>query len=120
MAKLSITAAAKQWGMSRRTLSRRVSLGDVTVSSGTGRAKTVDTSEMLRVFGEPKMDTPVDSPVSMPVMSQDNSEIVALLKQQISRLESDNDFLKEELKRAHQRELMKLTHQTKSWWQRLK
>ncbi len=53
MAELSISQAAREWGISRRTLQRRASDGTVTVTVVTGNRKTVDTAEMIRVFGEP-------------------------------------------------------------------
>ena len=88
MTNLSITAAAKAWGMSRRTLQRRVTDGTISVTSGKGKAKYLETSEMLRVFGEPDVTSAQGAHVTAPVMSQETSEIVTLLKEQNKYLKS--------------------------------
>lgn len=51
MAELSLTAAAKTVGIARSTFNEHVAAGKVSVKiSGQGR-RTVDTSELLRVYG---------------------------------------------------------------------
>lgn len=51
MAELSLTAAAKAVGIARSTFNEHVAAGKVSVKlSGQGR-RTVDTSELLRVYG---------------------------------------------------------------------
>lgn len=54
MAKLSISAAAKEWGVARSTIQRKIKQGDLSATSNTTGTKTIDTSELLRVFGESK------------------------------------------------------------------
>ncbi|WP_350562799.1 plasmid replication DNA-binding protein [Psychrobacter sp. CAL346-MNA-CIBAN-0220] len=46
---ISVTKAAKEWGVSRTTIYQKVNDGGLSRTSD----KKIDTSEMLRVFGEP-------------------------------------------------------------------
>ncbi|SJN18970.1 hypothetical protein [Psychrobacter sp. JB385] len=46
---ISVTKAAKEWGVSRTTIYQKVNDGDLSRTAD----KKIDTSEMLRVFGEP-------------------------------------------------------------------
>ena len=46
---ISVTKAAKEWGISRTTIYQKASNGELSRTSD----KKIDTSEMLRVFGEP-------------------------------------------------------------------
>lgn len=58
MATVSITQAAKLAGVSRSTLYRKyISTGQLSVISDHNGKKKIDTSELLRVFGELKKDS---------------------------------------------------------------
>jgi transcriptional regulator of acetoin/glycerol metabolism len=46
---ISVTKAAKEWGVSRTTIYQKVNDGELSRTAD----KKIDTSEMLRVFGEP-------------------------------------------------------------------
>ena len=46
---ISVTKAAKEWGVSRTTIYQKINDGDLSRTTD----KKIDTSEMLRVFGEP-------------------------------------------------------------------
>ena len=46
---ISVTKAAKEWGVSRTTIYQKVNDGELSRTSD----KKIDTAEMLRVFGEP-------------------------------------------------------------------
>ncbi len=46
---ISVTKAAKEWGVSRTTIYQKVSDGELSRTAD----KKIDTAEMLRVFGEP-------------------------------------------------------------------
>ena len=46
---ISVTKAAKQWGVSRTTIYQKINDGELCRTSD----KKIDVSEMLRVFGEP-------------------------------------------------------------------
>lgn len=54
MALLSISAAARQWGKSRQTLYGDNKAGRLSFSKDTNGSPVVDSSEMLRLYGEPK------------------------------------------------------------------
>lgn len=47
--KISVTKAAKEWSVSRTTVYEKINNGELSRTSD----KKIDTSEMLRVFGEP-------------------------------------------------------------------
>ncbi|WP_227678803.1 helix-turn-helix domain-containing protein [Psychrobacter faecalis] len=46
---ISLTKAAKEWGVSRTTIYQKVNDGELSRTAD----KKIDVSEMLRVFGEP-------------------------------------------------------------------
>ena len=46
---ISVTKAAKEWGVSRTTIYQKVNDGELSRTAD----KKIDTAEMLRVFGEP-------------------------------------------------------------------
>ena len=59
MSKLSISKAAEVFGVARSTIQRRVSSGELSyTTAGQGshpNAKTLDMSDLIRVFGEPSL-----------------------------------------------------------------
>jgi len=87
MAKLSISKAAREWGIARSTLQRKIRSGALSVSGQAGAAKTVDTSELLRVFGEPKG-------VALQEQSDSKTQLGDAL---IEQLRSENAFLREQV-----------------------
>jgi len=46
---ISVTKAAKEWGVSRTTIYRKFNDGELSRTAD----KKIDTAEMIRVFGEP-------------------------------------------------------------------
>ena len=80
--KISVTKAAKEWGVSRTTIYQKVSDGELSRSSD----KKIDTSEMIRVFGEPiskkRTERSADTVQSTPLNNQSvqyNTDIEHLL-----------------------------------------
>ncbi|AMN51073.1 plasmid replication DNA-binding protein [Psychrobacter sp. P2G3] len=67
---ISVTKAAKEWGVSRTTIYQKISNGELSRHSD----KKIDPSEMLRVFGEPilkkRTERSVNSVQSTPLDSQ--------------------------------------------------
>ena len=67
---ISVTKAAKEWGVSRTTIYDKVNAGQLSRTSD----KKIDPSEMLRVFGEPvlkkRTERSVDSVQSTPLDTQ--------------------------------------------------
>ena len=80
--KISVTKAAKEWGVSRTTIYQKVNDGELSRTAD----KKIDVSEMLRVFGEPiskkRTERSVDTSQSTPLNSQSvqyNTDIEHLL-----------------------------------------
>ena len=67
---VSVTKAAKEWGISRTTIYQKVNDGELSRTAD----KKIDVSEMLRVFGEPiskkRTERSVDTVQSTPLNSQ--------------------------------------------------
>ena len=67
---ISVTKAAKEWGVSRTTIYQKVNDGEISRAAD----KKIDVSEMLRVFGEPiskkRTERSVDTVQSTPLNSQ--------------------------------------------------
>ena len=67
---ISVTKAAKEWGVSRTTIYQKVNDGDISRTAD----KKIDVSEMLRVFGEPiskkRTERSVNTVQSTPLNSQ--------------------------------------------------
>lgn len=79
---ISVTKAAKEWGVSRTTIYQKVNDGELSRTAD----KKIDVSEMLRVFGEPiskkRTERSVDTSQSTPLNSQSvqyNTDIEHLL-----------------------------------------
>ena len=67
---ISVTKAAREWGISRTTIYQKVNDGELSRNSD----KKIDPSEMLRVFGEPvlkkRTERSLNSVQSTPLDSQ--------------------------------------------------
>ncbi|AMT98304.1 plasmid replication DNA-binding protein [Psychrobacter alimentarius] len=79
---ISVTKAAKEWGVSRTTIYQKVNDGELSRTAD----KKIDVSEMLRVFGEPiskkRTERSVNTVQSTPLNSQSvqyNTDIEHLL-----------------------------------------
>ena len=79
---ISVTKAAKEWGVSRTTIYQKVNDGELSRTAD----KKIDVSEMLRVFGEPiskkRTERSVETVQSTPLNSQSvryNTDIEHLL-----------------------------------------
>jgi predicted DNA-binding protein YlxM (UPF0122 family) len=79
---ISIAEAAESWGISRQYIYRKIKSGELSKLN----AGTIDTSELLRVFGEPKnqQKPTVDS---------------GILTTMDTWLQHENTFLKDQIKR---------------------
>lgn len=111
---LSQREAATQWGVSRATLQRAIKAGKLSLTPD----KTIDPTEMLRVFGEPSR------PESRPKVPAEPTQESARLIQ----LETENVMLRELVKSKDENltdmraQVQRLTHdngtaQSRStWW----
>lgn len=87
---ISVTKAAKEWGVSRTTIYQKVNDGELSRTAD----KKIDTAEMLRVFGEPLSKKRTEQSLNVPDSTHLNSQAV----QSCTELE-------------HQLELEKLTNE---------
>jgi len=86
MAILSISAAAAAAGVSRQTLYNIIKEGKITVTTDNAGRRGIDTSELLRVFGELKKN-PAAAPAADPPPATDQSALVDELRARIRLLE---------------------------------
>ena len=120
MAKLSISEAIRRSGVSRATFySKYINTNLISVEKNNRGKKQIDTSELLRVFGE-LSDTPTEQtpkPVqNTPENSSDSLQI------QVVRLEVENKMLREKIDdqdRHYGKQIALLEHikdTYKPWW----
>jgi hypothetical protein len=84
---LSISKASVTWGVSRTTIHKKIKAGQLSkLANG-----TIDTSEMIRVFGEPNVK--VDSTQPVQVVNEVHHD--KLLEQRIRHLETSLSESKE-------------------------
>ena len=84
---LSISKASVTWGVSRTTIHKKIKTGQLSkLANG-----TIDTSEMIRVFGEPNLK--VDSAPSVQVVNEVHPD--KFLEQRIKHLETNLSESKE-------------------------
>ena len=131
MAQVNITQAAKLAGVSRTTLyNTYIKSGQITVSKDKSGNKQVDTSELIRVFGELQTEQ-LDSTAERPVeqhLTPATEHVEQLVR--LAELEIENRMLKDQvselkeqqgLDRGQLRELSTklLGHHRPSrlWWQ---
>lgn len=109
MAQVSISEAARLTGKSRKTLHTYISNGKLTKVTDTQGKPKIDTSELIRVFGE--LVTPKETVTSQCNFSQEvtpktvtiNDAEIELLKQEVSFLKElliEKDKRNDDLKHA--------------------
>lgn len=94
MAQVSISEAARLTGKSRKTLHTYISNGKLTKVTDTQGKPKIDTSELIRVFGE--LNTPKETVTSQCNFSQEvTPSTVTIHDTEIERLKQEVSFLKE-------------------------
>ena len=122
MAKLTVVQAAKAGWPSRQTIYRKVRSGELSAEPDANGTAVIDTSELIRVFGEPaSRDTAPETPQSDSGLQAQ----VSLLQLELTRAREDlagerahRDRLLGLLETA-QRQLTDDDHQRpqqRSWW----
>lgn len=91
---ISVTKAAKEWGVSRTTIYQKVSNGELSRTAD----KKIDTAEMLRVFGEPLSKKRTEQSLDSPHNTHLNGQTV----QSCTELEHQLEL--EKLKNEHLRQ----------------
>lgn len=108
--KLTVTDAAKQWGITRNTIYNNINNGKLSRDSN----KMIDTAEMFRAFGEPKQTKRVDSVSGIQgVSSSMTPESIAELQHQLELEQLKNKHLKESLQKqelVHKDYQQQITH----------
>lgn len=109
MAQLSISEAAKLVARDRKTLYRLIKEGRLSATQDATGTRQVETSELLRVFGEIRQpetlsETPRDSraTVSMRQHETVESEKIELLKAELEQLRIKDQMVELELKHARE------------------
>ena len=136
MALLDLTAAAKAAGISRQTLYRKMADGSVSWDVDHQGKRRIDTAELLRVFGplhshdENLIDVPRNTERHGAETVEGYKIAIDTLKSQVEserqralRAESEVDFLRSALTKAHDDVQKLLTHQRdepekqiRPWW----
>ena len=108
MAIISMSEASRRWAIGRTNLYRSVKKGRLNLSTRADGSRGIDTSELVRVFGEPSIEASVDvqdvSGNSLPAPNPDTSEqdghlsVVVLLQDQVNQLSA-------QLEQSNEREI---------------
>lgn len=123
MTKFNVTQAAKQVGVSRRTLQRHIQQGKVSCSENQKGEKYIDASELMRAYGELQ---PVDAGnaqrQSKSVPQTDAPDVTPILESKINLLETRVEELVKERDREreeHHRREEKWDTEREKFWQEL-
>lgn len=93
---ISVTKAAKEWGVSRTTIYQKVNDGELSRTAD----KKIDTSEMLRVFGEPVSKKRTEQSLNSPDSTHLNSQTVqscTALEHQLELEKLKNEHLRQQV-----------------------
>ena len=93
---ISVTEAAKEWGVSRTTIYQKVNDGELSRTAD----KKIDTSEMLRVFGEPtskKRSEQSMNPVQNTPLNNQTVQKSTLLEHQLALEKLKNEHLSQQV-----------------------
>ena len=113
MAILSISEAARTWRMGRTTIQRAIREGKLSAAVQPNGSKGIDTSEMVRAFGEPCIDAGGD-PVRDAGQNPDSADPIQAdawassqrdPPQAVAALQAQIDLLKAQLDDARDREM---------------
>lgn len=98
---ISVTKAAKEWGVSRTTIYQKVNNGQLSRTAD----KKIDTSEMLRVFGEPASKKCTEQSIKpIPSNSSDsqNVQIHTVLEHKLELEKLKNEYLQQQVHEQQQ------------------
>lgn len=93
---ISVTKAAKEWGVSRTTIYQKVSDGELSRTAD----KKIDIAEMLRVFGEPiskkRTERSVSTVQNTPINSQ-SVQYITYIEHQLALEKLKNEHLSQQV-----------------------
>lgn len=107
MAKISPTAAAKQWKTSKTTVYKLMNDGELSYTLNEKKKRVLDVSELVRVLGEPERTEKTSINAMQDQLKRQNDELVQVLKSQV---ESQQEQIKT-LTSAIERFSLLLEHQ---------
>lgn len=123
MAKVSISEAARLAGISRSALYRGyISQGKLSVERDYRNAPIVDTSELLRVFGDISKATTEHQPVQNADMAQLQTEVARLqalvqaYESQLAEAKEREDWFKRKIDQLQPQALAGPETKRKWWW----
>ena len=93
---ISVTKAAKEWGVSRTTIYQKINDGELSRTAD----KKIDTSEMLRVFGEPVVKKRTEQTMNTSYSTSSNSQDVlnsTVLEHQLEIEKLRNEYLRQQV-----------------------
>lgn len=94
---ISVTKAAKEWSVSRTTIYQKINDGELSRTVD----KKIDTSEMIRVFGEPvtkkRTEQPINTSNSMSLNGQNVPDCTAL-EHQLALEKLKNEHLQQQVR----------------------
>ena len=120
MAKLTVVQAAKAGWASRQRIYRRIKSGKLSAETDADGRVVIDTSELVRVFGDPVRSTDTETPKTDGMDTPNNTVVQA----ELARLRADLEFERQRSERlmglleAAQRQLTDQRPRW-SWWSRL-
>ena len=94
--KISVTKAAKEWGVSRTTIYQKVNDGELSRAAD----KKIDTAEMIRVFGEPLSKKRTEQSLNTSNSTHLNSQTVqscTVLEHQLELEKLKNEHLRQQV-----------------------
>ena len=98
---ISVTEAAKQWGVSRTTIYQKINEGELSRTAD----KQIDTSEMIRVFGEPASKKRTEQIVNTSNSASSNDQNVqdcTALEHQLALEKLKNEHLEQQVRAQKQ------------------
>ena len=104
MSEISIKEAIAAGWASRATIYREIKAGTLSVKKTGDNRSLVDTSELIRVFGEPRLRNSKDETNQHDARHSSETTENAVLKERLESLERDRNRLEREIIDAKERE----------------
>ena len=105
MAKLNMTQAAKAAGIARKTLYRHIEKGKISCETDGQGQRVIDTSELMRAYGEIREpDTPDAAGQDESMSQEDTPDVTGVLRERITLLEERIEDLRQDREERKRRE----------------
>lgn len=104
MAEISIKEAIASGWASRATIYREIKAGALSVKKTSDNRSLVDTAELIRVFGEPRLRDTKDETNQRDARHASETAENAVLRERLDSLERDRSRLEREIADAKERE----------------